>query len=172
MTMLTPRLRLRRLTPADAPFIVTLLNDEGFLRYIGDKGVRTLDDARQYIEQGPMASYARDGFGLNLVELRDAATPIGICGVLRREGLDAPDLGFAFMPAYRRHGYAYEAAEAVLEQASTTHRVERVLAITNPENERSIALLERLGFRFERLMHLPNDRRAVRLFSREQPRPA
>ena len=96
----TERLILRRLTPDDAPFILTLLNEPSFLRYIGDKNVRNLDDARNYILTGPVASYEKHGFGLYLVELRESQTPIGLCGVIRREELPAPDIGFALLPDF------------------------------------------------------------------------
>src|SRR5262249_38684677 len=104
----TARLRLRDLAPADAPFILTLLNEPSFIRNIGDRGVRTLDAARAYIENGPVASYARHGFGLYLVELLASGAPIGICGILKRDALPDPDLGFAFLPAYWKQGYAFE----------------------------------------------------------------
>ena len=161
----TPRLTIRWMNDSDAPFVLTLLNDPAFIRYIGDKGVRSLDDARQYVASGPAASYARHGFGLNAVTLTGSGTAIGICGILRRDGLDAPDLGFAFLPEYRGQGYAFEAATAILSDAQTTHKLSRLLAITHPDNAASIALLGRLGFRFDQLIQLPGSDRATRLFT-------
>src|SRR5262245_14852779 len=105
----TERLLLRRFTVDDAQFILTLLNEPSFLRYIGDKQVRSLEDARQYIMNGPVASYERYGFGLLLVELRESRTPIGMCGLLKREGLPEPDIGFALLPDFWNKGFAYEA---------------------------------------------------------------
>jgi RimJ/RimL family protein N-acetyltransferase len=165
VTITTERLTIRRLEESDAPFILTLLNDESFIKYIGDKGVRSLDGARQYLATGPLASYAQHGYGLNAVTLAGEGSAIGICGVLRRDSLDAPDLGFAFLPAYRGKGYAFEAASAVMADARTTHGLSRLLAITQPDNEASIALLGRLGFRFEGLMRMAGSDRPTRLFA-------
>jgi len=166
MTVLeTERLSLRRFTVDDAGFILTLLNEPAFLRYIGDKKVRNLDDARQYILNGPVASYERHGFGLNCVELRDSHTPIGMCGLLKREELPDPDIGFALLPDYRNQGFAFEAAEAVLKDASN---VPRILAITSLDNEASINLLHRLGFSFEEIIKPSPDREPLRLFSLER----
>lgn len=153
MTLATARLRIRELTPADAPFILALLNDPDFIRNIGDRNVRTPDDARRYIEAGPMASYARHGFGLCLVQTIDGEA-IGICGVLKRDELPAPDIGFAFLPAYRSQGYALEAATAVLAYVRDVLRMPRLLAIVNPANQASIRLLERLGLAFDRIVRL------------------
>jgi RimJ/RimL family protein N-acetyltransferase len=151
MTLLeTERLILRELTFDDAQFILTLLNDPSFLRYINDKNVRNLEDARQYMLNGPMASYARNGFGLYLVELKDTAVPIGLCGLLKREELPDPDIGFAFLPDYWGKGFASEAASAVMNDARERLGRKRVLAIVMPNNEASIGLLEKLGMRFER----------------------
>jgi RimJ/RimL family protein N-acetyltransferase len=164
-------LRIRELTPADAPFILALLNDPDFIRNIGDRNVRTPDDARRYIEAGPMASYARHGFGLCLVQTIDGAEPIGICGVLKRDELPEPDIGFAFLPAYRSQGYAREAATAVLTHARAVLRLPRLLAFVNPDNGPSIRLLERLGFRFERMIRLNNRTVDLKLFALAPPSP-
>src|SRR5262245_57822444 len=163
MTQLeTERLLLRRLNADDAPFILTLLTEPSFLRYIGDKKVRNLDDARQYILNGPVASYDRNGFGLCLVELKDSQTPIGICGLLKRDELPHPDIGFALLPDFWNKGFAFEAANAVLQDARD---LELILAITSLDNESSINLLERLGFRFERVIKLSANGEPVRLFT-------
>lgn len=146
----TPRLRLRHVTDADAPFILELLNDPGWLRFIGDRGVRTLDDARGYIEQGPRRMYADHGFGLFLVERKDDGAPLGLCGLIRRDTLPDVDIGFALAERFRGHGYAYEAAAATLRHARDVVGLERVVAIAMPENVASTRLLERLGLRFER----------------------
>lgn len=165
MTLETRRLRIRELAPADAPFILTLLNDPDFLRNIGDRNVRTLEDARRYIEAGPMASYARHGFGLCHVELRASGEAIGICGVLKRDELPGPDLGFAFLPAHRSQGYALESATAVLSHAREVLRLPRLLAIVNPDNAASIRLLEKLGFGFERMIQLNGRAAELKLFA-------
>ena len=152
MTVLeTERLILRHFNPDDAPFILALLNEPSFLRYIGDKKVRTLEDARQYILNGPVATYAQHGFGLYQVELRDSHTPIGMCGLLKREELPHPDIGFAFLPDFWNKGFAYEAAAAVLKDARERLQLDGLLAIVNPDNEASMRLLEKLGFNFEQM---------------------
>lgn len=144
----TPRLVLRELTADDAPFILKLLNEEGFLEFIGDKGVRSLADARQYIARGPVDSYRRHGFGLYLTRLRDG-TPIGICGLVKRDALPDVDLGFAFLMHYWSKGYASEAAAAVLVHGKTVLGLKRIVAITAVENRGSMAVLEKIGLRLE-----------------------
>jgi ribosomal-protein-alanine N-acetyltransferase len=166
MTVLeTKRLIVRRFMVGDAPFILTLLNEPSFLRYIGDRKVRNLEDARQYILNGPVASYERNGFGLCLVELKESQTPIGMCGLLKREELPDPDIGFAFLPDFWNKGFAFEAAAAVLQDARERLRLERILAITSVDNEASIKLLERLGLRFEKMMKLSANSDDVKLFT-------
>ncbi len=161
----TDRLALRLISVADAEFILELLNEPSFLRYIGDKGVRTLDGARDYVLDGPIRSYQEFGFGLYLVELKDAPTSIGICGLLKRETLEDVDIGFAFLPEYWGKGYAVEAAQAMLTHGKNDYGLDRIVAITAPDNEASIALLKKLGFSFERLMQLTDDAPEVKLFS-------
>ena len=160
----TERLSLRKLTVDDAEFILTLVNQPAFLRYIGDKKVRNLEDARRYILTGPVASYERYGFGLLLVELKESHTPIGICGLLKREELPEPDIGFALLSDFWNKGFAVEAAAAVLSDARQRLKIERLLAITSLDNEASIALLERLGFSFEKVVLSP-DGEQLRLFT-------
>lgn len=160
----TDRLVLRRLSIEDAAFILQLLNEPSFLRFIGDKGVRTLDDARQYILDGPMASYERFGFGLYLTLLKQNDVPIGICGLLKRETLKDVDLGFAFLPQFWRKGYAFESAAAVMAYGRTTLGLKRIVAITSPENDSSIKVLEKLGFGFEEMVRLSEDGPEVKLF--------
>lgn len=166
----TERLILRHFSVDDAEFILGLLNEPSFLRYIGDKKVRSLDDARRYILNGPVTSYEKYGFGLNLMELRDSHTLIGMCGLLKREELPEPDIGFALLPDFWRKGFAFEAAAAVLQDARERLGLQRVLAITSLDNEASINLLERLGFKFERVIELAADREPVRLFSLDHSR--
>jgi RimJ/RimL family protein N-acetyltransferase len=146
----TPRLRLRHVTEGDAPFILELLNDPGWLRFIGDRGVRSLEDARRYIEQGPRKMYADHGFGLFLVERKDDGTPLGLCGLIRRDTLPDVDIGFALAERFRGQNYAYEAAAATLRHAREVLKLGRIVAIAMPENTASTRLLERLGLRFER----------------------
>ena len=142
----TERLRLRRFTYHDAAFLVTLLNDADFLQYIGDRGVRTDDDARAYLDAGPFASYAQHGFGLWCCERRDTGEAIGICGLLRRDTLPHADVGYALLPAARGFGYAREAVAGVLRHAREALRLPLVVAIVSPHNPRSMQVLESLGF--------------------------
>jgi RimJ/RimL family protein N-acetyltransferase len=160
----TARLRLRELAESDAPFIVTLLNDPDFLRFIGDRGVRNVDDARNYLQQGPIKSYQDNGYGMYLVERREDQQPLGISGLVRREGLAGPDLGFAFLPAYRAMGYALEASRAVLDFSMAGLSIDRVLAIVSTGNAPSIALLEKLGMRSRGTVRLRPDSEELRLF--------
>lgn len=163
----TERLRLRQLDEADAAFILELVNDEAWLRYIGDRGVRNPDEARNYILKGPVASYAKNGFGLWLVELRTDATPIGICGLIRRDTLPDVDIGFAFLPAFRGQGYASEAGRATLAYGRAKLGLKRILAVTMPANEGSIRTLVNLGLRFERMIRLTPDAEELQLFASE-----
>ena len=141
----TARLRLRELSCDDDAFVVELLNDEAFLRFIGDRGVRDPEGARAYLREGPLASYQSHGFGLWRVEQREDATAIGMCGLLQRPQLDAPDIGFAYLPEFRANGYGTEAARAVIRLARERFQLPRVLAVTQEDNRASIALLARLG---------------------------
>lgn len=153
----TPRLRLRHLTTNDTAFIVELLNDPSFLSNIGDRGVRTHDDAVGYVENGPGASYAKNGFGLYLVETKDGAAPLGLCGLVKRDTLPDIDIGFAFLPRFRGQGYALEAARATLDEARDRVKLPRLVAIVKPGNVASGRLLVKLGLKFERMIRLPND---------------
>jgi RimJ/RimL family protein N-acetyltransferase len=163
----TARLTLHRFSTDDAAFVVELLNEPSFLRYIGDKGVRSEADACRYLEAGPWASYERFGFGLYRVGLRGGGEPIGMCGLLKRDWLADVDIGFAFLPRFWRRGYAFEASASVLVHARDALGLERVVAITSPDNEASMALLAKLGFRFERVARASEKEAEVRLFARE-----
>jgi RimJ/RimL family protein N-acetyltransferase len=152
------------MTEADAAFMLALLNEPSFIRNIGDREVRTEEAARRYIADGPLASYARHGFGLCAVTLAVTATPIGICGLLKRDALPDPDIGFAFLPAYWSKGYAIEAASAVTRYARDTLRLARLLAIVHPDNAPSIRLLEKLGFAFDRTIRMSAGEPELKLF--------
>jgi len=164
----TARLRLRRLTLDDAAFILELVNEPAWLQFIGDKGVRDLDGARDYLRKGALDLYARFGFGPLAVELKPDATPIGICGLIKRPTLDDVDLGFAFLARFRGQGYAFESAAAVLAQARRELGLKRVVALTALENRSSITLLERLGMKFEGLKRLTPDAPESTLFALDE----
>jgi RimJ/RimL family protein N-acetyltransferase len=161
----TDRLILRRLSTGDAEFILALLNEPSWLRYIGDRGVRTLDDARDYILKGPMESYRRLGFGMYRTELKEGGTPIGICGLVQRASLKDVDIGFALFPQFWGKGYAYEAASAVLAFGRSVLGLRRIVAVTTHDNHDSISVLEKLGMRFERMVRLSEDDVEICLFS-------
>ena len=161
----TDRLILRWFEPGDGPFILDLLNQPSFVHFIGDRGVRTIKEARDYLSEGPGQSYMEHGFGLNMVELNEDRAPIGMCGLLKRPTLDDVDLGFAFMPKFWGQGYAFEAAAATLAHGREALGLERIVAITDPENQASIRLLEKLGMSFERLIQLGDDEPEAKLFA-------
>jgi RimJ/RimL family protein N-acetyltransferase len=164
----TVRLSLRLMELRDADFIVDLLNQDSFIRQIGDKGVRNLADAGDYILKGPMLSYQRHGYGLFLTTLRmplyKSEIPIGICGLLQREWLDHPDIGFAFLPQYAGQGYATESARAVMDYGRRTHGLKRIVGITAVDNHASIAVLQKIGLRYEGTTTSPDSGKAMQLF--------
>lgn len=160
----TERLVVRQLSSGDAEFILRLLNEPSWLRFIGDKGVRTVEGARNYILNGPVEMYSRLGFGLYLVELKEESLPIGICGLIKRDSLKDVDIGFAFLPKYWGRGYAYESASAVMAYGRNVLGLKRIVAVTSVDNDSSAKLLEKLGLRFEGMVKLSDDSEEVRLF--------
>ena len=168
----TARLRIQHFTLDDAAFVLRLLNEPSFMKFIGDKAVRTQEEARAYLAAGPLAGYVRFGFGLNRVQLKESGEPIGMCGILKRDSLPDPDLGYALLPDYWSHGYAFEAAGAIMNHAEQVLRLPRVLAITNADNAASIRLLEKTKFRLVGPVRLSADEPELKLYSLELPRPA
>ena len=160
----TERLVLCRLTPYDVDFIFKLLNDPSWIQFIGDRGIRTIENAKDYIITGPMFSYNKHGFGLWLTKLKDTQTPIGMCGLIKRDSLEDIDIGFAFLPEYTGKGYAYEAAKATLQYAKKELELKRIVAITNQDNVKSIALLKKLGLDYEKLIDFQNESEQLMLF--------
>lgn len=144
----TERLLLRQFTLSDTAFIIELLNTEDWIKYIGDRNIKTEEQAKQYLTNGPIKSYAANGFGLCLVALKDG-TPTGLCGLIKRDHLPHPDIGYAFLPQYTGSGYAFEIANAVLQHAFSELKKEKIIAITLPENKNSVKLLEKLGMKYE-----------------------
>lgn len=163
----TARLRLRRLTVDDATFILELVNDPAWLRFIGDRGVRNLDDAKNYILKGPIASYEKNGFGLWLVELKAGGTPLGMCGLLKRDTLPDVDIGFALLPQFCGQGYITEAGRATLDYGRAKLGLKRIVAITALDNQASIRVLEKLGLRFEQVIQVPGYSSESKLFVSE-----
>ena len=161
----TERLVLRHFTVDDSAFILRLVNEPSWLQYIGDRGVRTLDDARSYLIKGPIQMYAQFGFGLYLTELKSDGTPIGLCGLIKRDSLEDVDIGFAFLPEHCSKGYAYESAAGVLAYASKQLGLKRVVAITTEDNTASLRLLDRLGLKLESKVTLTGEDEELLLLS-------
>ena len=151
----TPRLVLRRLEERDAAFVLNLVNDADWLKFIGDKGVRTLDDARDYLRNGPMAMYAQHGHGLYCVQSKASGEPIGMCGLIKRATMPGPGIGYALLPAYCGQGLAWEAAASVLRHARDVLCLPAVYGLVSPQNQPSINLINKLGLRFERFSRQP-----------------
>lgn len=160
----TERLLLREFTTDDTAFILELVNSAGWLQYIGDRNIKSVEQAKAYLENGPIKSYRENGFGLCLVERKDDAKAIGMCGLLKREYLDTPDMGFAFLPEFNGNGYAYEIANATVEYAKNKLKISTVSAITMANNEKSIRLLEKMGFSFKKTIFLPTGKEELQLY--------
>ena len=165
----TERLILRKLSLNDTDFIIELVNSPGWLQYIGYRNIHTTEDAIRYLVDGPLKSYEQYGFGLLLIQLKTTMAPIGMCGLLKRDTLPLPDLGYALLPAYEGQGYITEANRAYLAYLEEQLQIEQLLAITNLHNEKSIRVLEKLDFVFERYMNMSGDDHPVRLFGWTAP---
>lgn len=168
MTVLeTERLFLREFTNDDADFIFEQLNEPSWIQNIGDRKIRTLDDARAYIVNGPRASYEKNGFGLWLIVLKETGESIGMCGLIKREGLEDVDIGYALLPRFWSKGYAVEAAQAVKNYARDVVGLKRLVAIVDPVNEGSIRVIEKIGLRYEKMVRLSADDIDLKLFGTE-----
>ncbi|TMI81104.1 MAG: GNAT family N-acetyltransferase [Bacteroidetes bacterium] len=163
--LVTERLILRRFTLSDTAFIIELLNTEGWIKYIGEKNVRTTDQARAYLENGPLKSYRNNGFGLALVELKANHVPIGMCGLISRDYLDHLDVGFAFLPNHTGHGYAFEIVTKTIEHVFSELEQEQIFAITLPQNYSSIKLLAKVGFGYNKNFITPDTNEELCLYS-------
>ncbi|MFA0627277.1 GNAT family N-acetyltransferase [Vibrio sp. 10N.222.49.A3] len=153
----TARLRLRMITPQDAAFIQRLYSSEDFLRYIGDKEITDTGKAVEYIENNILNMYREKGVCLLMVEIKDSSTPIGVCGLIKRDTLESHDIGYGFVPEVYGQGFALEATQAIIEQAKHNADIDHLVAITTSDNIRSIALLTKLGFVFERVEETINE---------------
>lgn len=160
----TERLTLRKFTLDDAVFMLELLNTPAWLRFIGDKNVRTIEEAEQYLLNGNIRSYREYGFGFYVVVIKETQELIGICGIVKREGLDDIDIGFGFLPQFIGKGYGYEAASATLDYAINDLKIKRIVAIVNPENAGSIALIKKIGLQFEKMIQLSSKDIELMLF--------
>ncbi|WP_299073662.1 GNAT family N-acetyltransferase [uncultured Paraglaciecola sp.] len=160
----TSNIKLRKLTLKDAEFILQLMNDPDCLRYIGDRGIKNIEDAQKYIQQGPQKMYQQDAIGLLVVESLVDGNAMGLCGLLKRPELPIPDLGFALLPAYRKQGVISAAAQLVLNDAAKRKVTPKVLALTSLDNEKSINLLGHFGFVFKEIVDLKNNGDKTKLF--------
>lgn len=161
----TERLLLREFTEGDADFICRLLNSPGWLKNIGSRGIENEDNAREYINSKLRKAYTELGFGFYLIELKQSGESVGMCGLVKREGLDDVDVGFALLPEYEGYGYAYEAASAMVEYAENNLSIKSLSAITIPTNKSSIKLLEKIGLKFSKMIKIPNDPAELMLFT-------
>ena len=161
----TERLRLREFTLDDAEFIIELMNSPGWLKFIGDRNINNTDQAIAYLENGPIKSYREKGFGLWLVETKDPERPIGMCGILKREHLINPDIGFAFLPVFTGKGFAFEAALATLNFAKQKLNFKTIFGMTVSENDSSIRLLEKIGMRFTHTSCLSGNNEELLIYS-------
>lgn len=160
----TERLYLRALDLEDAAFILELVNSPGWLKYIGYRNINTIEDAQNYLLDGPLKSYSMNGFGLWCIVLKESNAPIGMCGLLKREYLDHPDLGYAILPPYEGLGYTTEITKATLAYIVEILKINTIMAITNVDHVRSIRVLEKNAFVFERFMNMPGEDKPIRLF--------
>jgi RimJ/RimL family protein N-acetyltransferase len=161
----TERLRLRRITLDDADLMLAVWNDPAFVANVGDRGVRSVEQARKELRTGALKLYADYGFGPYAMVLKDDGTRIGICGLFQRDNIDAPDIGFAALPAFCGKGYTGEAAQAVVTHARDDLGIEILTAIVSPGNAPSIGLIKKLGLSFERMITMPGDDEEICLYS-------
>lgn len=155
--LLTSRLAIERFTVDDSENIFELLNEPSFKRFIGDKGIASLDDARDYLKNTPLDHYEKYGYGLFRVSLRDTGAFVGMNGLIRRPEFECPDLGFAFLKAHWSMGYAYESSVAIIHYAKTTLDLDSLIAMADEDNEASVKLLGKLGFRFRQRVMMPGE---------------
>lgn len=163
----TDRLILTKLSLADAPFMLRLLNEPSFIKNIGDRKVRTIEDAQAYVMSFPIASYEQFGFGPYLAHEKETGVAVGICGLRKRDSFDAPDIGYALLPEYCGRGYAYEASKGLMTYSRNTLGLDRLYGLVNQDNVASIRLLEKLGFAFLRMVLLDGERVEIKLYGSE-----
>lgn len=164
MILETERLRIRHLTEQDATFALKLYTTDPFLRFVGDKSLKTVDDARQYLLDGPISMYQSHGIGLSLVEIKECGTPVGICGLIKRDTLDDIDIGYGFLPEYFNQGYGYESAKAMMDFGRNELKINKIVAITTSDNDSSIRLIKRLGLNFVCNIEEPEGEPALGLY--------
>jgi len=161
----TKRLILRQFTTDDTKFILELVNSPGWLEFIGDRNIKTDEQAKKYLQNGPLKSYEQNGFGLSLVALKNEKLPIGMCGIIKRDHLENPDIGFAFLPEFTGKGLAFEMAAATMAYAKDQLKLPVIFAITVSENKTSIKLLEKIGMKFIKRFCFPEEKEELMLYS-------
>lgn len=161
----TERLALREFTVNDSEFIIELVNSPDWIKFIGDRKIKTDVEAKAYIENGPIKSYRENGFGLSLVEIKTDGTKIGMCGIIKRHHLDNPDIGFAFLPQFTGKGFAFEIANATLTYATTKLNLPKISAITIAANIKSIRLIEKIGMTYIKTFCFPNNTEELLLYN-------
>ncbi len=161
----TSRLYLSKINKKDAPFLYQLMNDPDWILNIGDRQINKLEDAEKFIANRFIKSYKKNGFGFYILRLIDDDNPIGICGLIKRDGLDHVDIGYALMPKFRGNGYAFEATKVVYAYGVNHFKLDKIVAIVNPGNKKSEQILEKLGLQFEKMITLPNETKEIQLFS-------
>lgn len=166
-SIVTDRLHIRPFVLSDAAFIIQLLNSEGWLKYIGDRKITSIEAAENYLQNVPIKMMRENGFGLMCVERKDHPTPIGMCGILKRDTLDFPDIGFAFLDEFSGQGFAYEAAKACENDFTNRFQPTEIQAITVEYNHRSRKLLEKLGMTFEKKFRMENDPEELLLYTKK-----
>lgn len=160
----TERLILREANPSDKHFFYELLNSPKWIKYIGDRNIKTLKNAEDYINDKLINSYKTNGFGLYVYELKESHLPIGICGFIKRDYLDSVDIGFALLPEHERNGYTFEISAAVLKDGKQTLGINKVVAITTKDNFASQELLNKLGFSFQSYVNEPETNEELVLY--------
>ena len=163
--MSTDRLLINRITLDDADFILKLMNDKDWIKNIGDRGIRTIEEAEEYIRTRFLKTYNEVGFGFYSLIIKETQQIIGIAGLVDREGIDHIDIGYGMLPEYRGKGYAFEATKAIYDYAYQDLKIDKIVAIVNPDNPGSIKLLTKLGLEFEKMIRLPDEEIDIMLFS-------
>jgi [ribosomal protein S5]-alanine N-acetyltransferase len=164
MQIRTKRLTLSKFTINDAPFFCDLVNDPDWIKHIGDRNIKTNKDAEEYLKKNIIPSYKKDGFGFYVVRLTEENTPIGMCGLIKRDWMDYVEIGYAFLTQFRGKGYAIESSIATKKHAKTTLKISTLAAITDLDNEKSGNLLNRLGFKFSKLISYPGEDKKCKLY--------
>jgi len=164
----TNRLIISKVTLKDAPFFIELMNTPSWLKYIGDRNIKSIEDAKKHLKKGILKSYKESGYGFyKVTQKSEPEKAIGIVGLVKRKELEHTDIGFGFLPNYEGKGYGYESSVAIMNMAKNKFKLNKVLAITNPDNKSSIHLLEKLGLSFQKRIKPFADNEELLLFAKD-----